>query len=218
MALKAAIFDFGGVFMTSPVSNFAIYEKAHGLPHRFISEVIRANLQDGAFARWERAELTLDEFDRAFAAETRAAGHEVPGSALVGLMRGDFRPDMVAALDAINEAGLKTGLITNNTRDAGANEFARSEEDRALIAEIFARFDHVIESAKAGVRKPEPRIYEMMCEALGVAPEEAVFIDDLGVNLKPAAAMGMATVKVPFDNYQTAIRELAALTGLNLAA
>lgn len=217
MALRAAIFDMGGVFTTSPVTNFAAYETANGIPVRFMSEVIRANLADGAFSRFERGEMTIDEFDEAFAAETRAAGHEVTGRTLVGLLKLEFRPEMIAALDRIIEAGLKTGCITNNMPKGGAEEWARTEEDRAQAAALMAKFDHVIESAKAGVRKPEPRIYEMMCEALDVAPEEAVFIDDLGVNLKPAAAMGMATVKVPFDDWRAAIRDLENVTGLSLA-
>ncbi|MGB0412674.1 MAG: HAD-IA family hydrolase, partial [Pikeienuella sp.] len=127
-------------------------------------------------------------------------------------------PDTVppAALDTVKGAGFKTGCITNNMPKGAATEWARSEEDKAMAAAIMARFDHVIESAEAGVRKPEPRIYEMMCEALGVLPTEAVFLDDLGVNLKPAQAMGMATIKVPLDDYQHAIQELATLTGLSL--
>ena len=114
MTLRAVIFDFGGVFTTSPVSHFATYERENGLPQRFMSEVIRSNLNDGAFARFERAELTLDEFDAAFAAETRAAGHEVAGRTLVSLLKLDFRPDMIAALKAIKDGGLATGCITNN--------------------------------------------------------------------------------------------------------
>lgn len=216
MALKAIIFDFGGVFTTSPVTNFAAYERENGLPERFISEVIRARLDDGAFSQFERAELTLDEFDVAFAEETRAAGHEVTGRTLFSLLKLDFRPDMIAALQAVKAGVYLTGCITNNMPGGGAEEWAKSREGRTQAAEVMAMFDHVIESAKAGIRKPEPRIYEMMCEALGVAPTEAVFVDDLGVNLKPAKAMGMGVVKVPFDDYGRAIDELAALTGLNL--
>lgn len=216
MTLRAVIFDFGGVFTTSPVSHFAEYEREHGLPERFMSGVIRSNLNDGAFARFERAELTLDEFDEAFAAETLAAGHEVRGRTLVSLLKLDFRPDMIHALKTIKAGGLATGCITNNMPGGGAKEWARDPEGRATAVEVLGMFDHVIESAKAGVRKPEPRIYEMMCEALSVAPAECCFVDDLGVNLKPAKAMGMAVVKVPFDEYGRAIDELETLTGLTL--
>ncbi|WP_340108726.1 HAD-IA family hydrolase [Pikeienuella sp. HZG-20] len=216
MKLRAVIFDFGGVFTSSPVSHFAEYERREGLPERFLGGVIKARLGDGAFSRFERAEISLDEFDAAFAAETRAAGHEVTGRTLLSLMKLDFRPDMIAALDRIGAAGFLTGCITNNMPGGGAVEWARNEDGRAMAAEVLAKFDHLIESAKAGVRKPEPRIYEMMCEALGVAPAECVFVDDLGVNLKPAAAMGMRVVRVPFDDYRVALAELSALTGLDL--
>lgn len=216
MSLRAVIFDFGGVFTTSPVANFAVYERANDLPERFIGGVIRKRLNDGAFARFERAEISLDEFDAAFADESRAMGREVKGRTLVSLMQLDFRPDMIAALGRISEAGFLTGCITNNMPGGGAAEWARDAEGRATAVKLMARFDHVIESAKAGIRKPEPRIYLMMCEALGVTPAECVFIDDLGVNLKPAVALGMAVIKVPFEDHRPALAELGALTGLKL--
>lgn len=218
MTLRAVIFDMGGVFTTSPVTRFAEYERANGLPERFIGSVVKARLHEGAFSRFERAEIALDAFDREFAAESRAMGHEIPGRVLLGMMKLDFRPDMIAALDAINAAGFLTGCITNNMPGGGAEEWARDAAGRAQAAALMAKFRHVIESAKAGVRKPEPRIYEMMCEALAVAPAECAFVDDLGVNLKPAAAMGMATVRVPFDDHRPALAELSRLTGLDLGA
>ncbi|MEX2520241.1 MAG: HAD-IA family hydrolase [Paracoccaceae bacterium] len=216
MSLRAVIFDFGGVFTTSPVANFADYERANDLPERFIGGVIKKRLNDGAFARFERAEIDLDAFDAAFAEESRVMGHAVSGRTLVSLMKLDFRPDMIAALDRIAGAGFLTGCITNNMPGGGAAEWARDAEGRETAARVMARFDHVIESAKAGVRKPEPRIYQMMCEALGVMPEDCVFLDDLGVNLKPAAALGMAVIRVAFDDYRPALDELGALTGLKL--
>ena len=84
----------------------------------------------------------------------------------------------------------------------------------AAVAEVMALFDHVIESAKIGLRKPDPRIYRMMVEALGVNPKACVYLDNLGVNLKPAREMGMTTIKVL--NAQQAITELEAATGLSL--
>ena len=216
MQPSAVIFDFGGVFTTSPVSSFAVHERANGLPHRFIGAVIKARGDDGAFARFERAEIDLDAFDAAFAAETRAAGHEVTGRTLVSLLALDIRPDMVAALDVIKSAGYKTGCITNNMPHVTARDWMRTEDERVAIAAIMAKFDAVIESSKVGIRKPEPRIYQMMCEVLDVTPEQAIFVDDLGINLKPAKALGMATVKVPFDDYREAFKDLSALTGVPL--
>ncbi|MFN3259055.1 MAG: HAD-IA family hydrolase [Pikeienuella sp.] len=216
MKLRAVIFDMGGVFTESPVSAFARYERANGLPERFIGGVVKARLNDGAFSRFERAEISLDEFDEAFAAESRALGHEVTGRTLLSMMKLDFRPDMVSALDRIADAGFLTGCITNNMPGGGAEEWARDEAGRRTAEALMAKFDHVIESAKAGVRKPELRIYEMMCEALSVAPAECCFVDDLGVNLKPAAAMGMRVIRVAFEDHRPALAELAAMTGLDL--
>ena len=132
------------------------------------------------------------------------------------MMKLEFRPPMIEAHKRICEAGLKTGCITNNMPSSSAKDWARDGAEQNWAAEIMSRFDHVIESSKAGVSKPDPRIYEMMLETLGIAPGEAIYVDDLGVNLKPAVAMGMDVVKVPFEGYEIAIDELGAKTGLIL--
>jgi putative hydrolase of the HAD superfamily len=215
-AIEAVIFDFGGVFTTSPVENFATFEKARGLPQRFIGGVIKQNHHANAWAQFERAEIGFADFDRLFAAETRAAGHEIGGADLVALLSLTFRPEMIAALRKVTAAGFKTGCITNNLPGMDSAAMLADGENRDEAAAIFALFDHVIESSKAGVRKPEPRIYEMMCAALGVAPEACVFLDDLGINLKPAQAMGMRTIKVPFGDVGPAIEALEELVGAPL--
>ncbi len=211
--VEAVIFDFGGVFTTSPVENFAAFEKARGLPERFIGRVIKANHHHNAWAQFERAEIGFADFDRLFAKETRDAGYEISGADLVSLLSLTFRPEMIAALRAVKSRGLKTGCITNNLPGMDAAAMLAAGESREEAAAVFALFDHVIESSKAGVRKPEPRIYEMMCEALGVAPSACVFLDDLGINLKPAQVMGMRTIKVPFGDIAPAIAELEDLLG-----
>lgn len=213
---KAVIFDFGGVFTTSPVENFAIYEEKHGLPDRFIGGVIKSHLHDGAFARFERAEIGLEAFDGLFAEETRAAGFEIRGRELVALLDVALKPEMIAALRAVKRAGLSTGCITNNFPSVESNGSPRKAERSATLAVIFTDFDHIIESSKAGVRKPEPRIYEMMLEALELPASACIFLDDLGVNLKPAQAMGMTTIKVPFGDVTPAIDELGAFLSLTL--
>ena len=215
-AFKAVIFDFGGVFTTSPVDNFALYEKAHGLPERFIGGVIKSNLHNGAFARFERAEISFEAFDALFAEETRAAGHEIGGRDFVALLDVALKPEMVEALRRVKAAGLKTGCITNNFEGLDPVRSERKAKGDAAIAAVFAMFDHVIESSKAGVRKPEPRIYEMMLEALSLPASACIFLDDLGVNLKPAQAMGMRTIRVPFGDVRPAIEELSATLGLRL--
>lgn len=213
---RAVIFDFGGVFTTSPIGNFAVFEKANGLPERFIGEVIKSNHHANAFARYERAEIEFDDFDTTFAAETRAAGFEIPGRALVGLLQVDLRPEMAQALERVKSAGLKTGCITNTLPAADAAAVIAGRERHDEVARIFGLFDHLIASSKAGVRKPEPRIYEMMCAALGVAPSECVFLDDLGINLKPARDMGMRTIKVAIGDVRPAIDELSSIIGVEL--
>lgn len=213
--IRAVIFDFGGVFTTSPIENFAAFERANGLPERFLGEVIRVNHHTNAFARFERAEIDLDSFDGAFAEETRAAGFEVSGRTLVGLLEVQLKPEMARAFERVIAAGYKTGCITNNMpADSGRDMAAGAARDE--VARLFSLFDHVIQSSTAGVRKPEPPIYEMMCAALDVAPVQCVFLDDLGINLKPAQAMGMRTIKVPFGDVRPAITELSALLGIKL--
>ncbi|MFN0022941.1 MAG: HAD-IA family hydrolase [Parvularculaceae bacterium] len=213
---SAVIFDFGGVFTTSPVENFAVYEARHGLPERFIGGVIKKKLHDGAFARFERAEISFAEFDALFAAETREAGHEISGDDFIALLDVALKPEMIEALRRVKAAGLKSGCITNNFEGLDPVRTARKDVGDDAIKAVFAMFDHVIESSKAGVRKPEARIYEMMLEALGVPASACIFLDDLGVNLKPAQAMGMTTIKVPFGDVELAIGELSALLGISL--
>jgi putative hydrolase of the HAD superfamily len=209
--IEAVIWDFGGVFTSSPFEAFARYEREKGLPENIIRQINGANHLENAWARFERAELDLAGFDMAFATEASALGHHIPGRDVIGLLAGDFRPDVIEALRRVKAAGLKTGCITNNV----PSNQTGSADGRSLYArEVMELFDHVIESAKTGVRKPNPRIYEMMCEALNVKPQACVFLDDLGVNLKPARAMGMTTIKV--ESGPQAIKELEAATGMKL--
>lgn len=214
MMVRGVIFDFGGVFTTSPVENFLAYEREHGLPEKFIGGVIKQNHHENAWARFERSEIDFDEFNNLFANETRAAGHEVSGATLVSLLALKLRPEMIDALSAVKAAGFRTGCITNNLPkiDSSAMLADKSKTERAK--EVLALFDHVIESSKVGVRKPEPRIYEMMCERLDLQPQECIFLDDLGINLKPARAMGMATIKVPLGDVTPAIDELRKMLSL----
>jgi len=207
---KAVIWDFGGVFTSSPFEAFARYERERGLPENLIRQINSANPLENAWARFERSELDLDAFDVEFAREAAALGHRVPGRDIIGLLAGDFRPEMIAALKRIKDDH-KTGCITNNV----PSNQTGSGDGRALYArEIMELFDHVIESSKIGIRKPNPRIYEMMCEALSVEPEDCIYLDDLGMNLKPAKAMGMTTIKV--ETGPQAIAELESALGMKL--
>jgi putative hydrolase of the HAD superfamily len=210
MMLQAVIWDFGGVLTSSPFEAFARFETERGLPADIIRRTNAANHLENAWAKFERAEVDIEAFDRLFATESLALGAEVRGREVLPLLSGDLRPEMVEALRRI-KTRLKTGCITNNLP---ANAIGSASGRSLYIAEVMVLFDHVIESAKIGLRKPDPRIYQMMVEALGVDPKRCVYLDDLGVNLKPARDMGMTTIKVL--NAAQAIGELEAATGLVL--
>ncbi|RPH45080.1 MAG: HAD family hydrolase [Burkholderiales bacterium] len=188
--IQAVIWDFGGVISSSPFEAFARYEAARGLPANFLRTVNATNPHDNAWAKLERSEFGVEAFDEAFAAESRALGHEVRGADVLPLLAGEIRPEMVEALRRIG-ARMKTGCITNNFTAMGSSPMGGLYK-----AEIMGLFHHVIESARAGVRKPDPRIYTMMTDALGVEPARCVYLDDLGINLKPARDLGMRTIKV----------------------
>lgn len=193
--LEAVIWDFGGVLTSSPFEAFTRYEAENGLPKDFVRSVNAQNIHENAWAKLERSEVTGDEFDVLFRAESKALGHEVPGKDILGLLSGDIRPAVVEALKTC-KTHVKVGCITNNApvgKGAGMSSDASKAEK---VSEIMTIFDHVIESSKLGIRKPDPRIYALMCEALDVDPARCIYLDDLGINLKPARAMGMHTIKV----------------------
>jgi putative hydrolase of the HAD superfamily len=210
LAIEAVIFDFGGVLTSSPFEAFSRFETERGLPIDIIRRTNAANHLENAWAKFERAEVDVDTFDQLFAAESLALGAEVRGREVLPLLQGDLRPEMVEALKRI-KAQFKTGCITNNLP---ANAIGSMTGRSLYVAEVMVLFDHVIESAKIGLRKPDPRIYQLMIETLKVDPKRCVYLDDLGVNLKPAREMGMTTIKV--TSGAQAIAELEAATGLKL--
>ncbi|KJS38797.1 MAG: HAD family hydrolase [Hyphomonas sp. BRH_c22] len=211
---KAVIWDFGGVFTSSPFDAFTRYEEENSLPRDFIRSVNAVNPLENAWALLERSEVDAAGFDTMFRSESRSLGHEVPGRDVLSLLSGSLRPRVVAALDACKAKG-KVGCITNNAPIGKGASMTNDAAKAAELEKVFARFDHVIESSKLGIRKPDPRIYALMCEALDVAPEECVYLDDLGINLKPARQMGMTTIKVIGEDQL--LSDLEAVTGYALA-
>ena len=215
--IEAVLWDFGGVFTTSPFEAFNRFEARRGLPENFIRTVNSANPHDNAWARFESSAIDVDAFDDAFRREAETFGHSVGGKEVLALLAGEFRPRMAGVLAACRKH-YKVGCITNNMKNTPAVQDAPSStspanpERAARTSAIMAQFDVIVESSIEGVRKPNPRIYEIACERLGVAPDRAVFLDDLGINLKPARAMGMITIKVVTEGQ--AIRDLEAATGL----
>jgi putative hydrolase of the HAD superfamily len=203
--IQAVLWDFGGVILTSPFEAFERYEREAGLAPGFIRRVNATNPDANAWARLERGEVDLDGFGEAFEAEARALGGELSGQGVLELLSGEVRPEMVEALRRCQSAGLALACLTNNISNG---------EARPDVAAVMDLFDAIVESSKLGIRKPEPPFYEMACEILDVTPQECVFLDDLGINLKPARAMGMTTIKV--DTPAQALTELGSVLGLAL--
>ena len=210
----AVIFDFGGVITASPFEAFNRLEDERGLPHDFIRSVNSANPHTNAWAQFERAEIDARTFDVRFEAEAEALGHRLEGRAVLAVLAGEIRPAMVRALDQLKVAGYRLACITNNVPSGHGAGMARSGASTDLHEQVFARFEAVIESSKAGLRKPDPRIYQLMCERLGLAAAQCVYLDDLGINCKPAAQLGMAAIKV--TSGEQALHDLSALLGLAL--
>lgn len=190
------IFDFGGVVTSSPFEAFNRLERERGLPHDLIRSINATDPDDNAWALFERAEIDAAGFDSKFAEEARVLGHELRGEDVLSLLSGDIRPRMVHALDWLKTNGYRLGCITNNVPAGEGAGMSRSAEKAAKVSEVMARFDHVIESSKIGIRKPDPRIYELMLTTLGKEPAQCVYLDDLGINCKPAATLGMHAIKV----------------------
>lgn len=206
--IRAVLWDFGGVITTSPFEAFARYERENGLPEGFIRGLNADNHHSNAWARLERNEVVFDEFCALYEAEADTAGHRIDARAVLACLSGDVRPEMVAALRAIRSAGLKQACLTNNFTPMDN----RPAEGRRT--DILDLFDVIVQSSLVGVRKPEPEFYRMACEQLAIEPREAVMLDDLGVNLKPAREMGMRTIRVV--DSREALRELEEVLGLPL--
>ena len=208
------LWDFGGVILTSPFEAFNRYEAEIGLPKDFIRSLNARNGDTNAWAKMERSEVSLEGFVALFEEEARQLGHKVDGWRILQSLSGDIRPQMVEALRRCSRA-FRVACITNNMKHGEGPGMARSVDKAKAVAEIMTLFEHVVESSKLGLRKPDPRIYRHACDLLGVQPEDCVYLDDLGINCKPAAGLGMKAIKV-IDVDQT-LGELAAATGLTFA-
>ena len=209
----AVLWDFGGVILSSPFEAFNRYEIEAGLPENFIRGLNARNPDDNAWAKMERSEISLSDFVARFQDEASAQGYRVDGWRILQSLSGDVRPQMVEALRRCKSA-FRIACITNNMKHGEGPGMARSPEKALAVAEIMSLFEHVIESSKVGLRKPDPRIYQHACDLLGVPPERCVYLDDLGINLKPARALGMRTIKV--GDPDVAIAELQAIVGIPL--
>jgi putative hydrolase of the HAD superfamily len=213
--ITAIIWDFGGVLTSSPFEAFARYERTHGLPDAFIRGVNARDPDTNAWALFEQARIDKDEFDVRFLAESSALGHPVSGRDVLALLSGDMREGAIGALKSLRK-DFKLGCITNNVPAGEGPGMAGTVEKARAVADVMAVFNHVLESSKIGIRKPDPRIYALMCEALMVDPKTCIYVDDLGINLKPARQMGMTTIKV--EHEAQLLTDLGAAIGRDLSA
>jgi putative hydrolase of the HAD superfamily len=207
VAHRAVIFDLGGVVLGSPLHAIAEFEREHGIPAGFVNRVVVETGAGGAWARLERGELELGAFVPAFEADCAAAGHRIPVGTMMARMSETAlpRPPMLEAIRRIRASGLLAAALTNNWS---------SGESAAASEGLRDHFDAFFESSVLGLQKPDPRIYRHACRSLGVDAAEAVFLDDIGRNLKAARELGMATIKVA--DVATALAELEALLGIPL--
>ena len=209
MAYRAVIFDLGGVVFPSPFEAFDAYDHGNDLKKGTMRALIRRSSETGAWAALERGELAMDEFVEALEAEAAAAGFQLDARRLMGLIGSSLGPraEMATAIESIRRSGLRTAALTNNWSDDTHGSSASRLHETGM-------FDVIVESAVEGLRKPDPRIYALALARLNVLASETVFLDDLGMNLKPARDMGMTTIKVvdPHD----ALAELESILGLVL--
>ena len=212
--IKAVFWDFGGVITSSPFEAFNNFEKDNNLPVDFIRQVNSTNPNNNAWAKLERSEVSLDEFDFLFEEESGNLGHAVKGKEVIALLQGKVRPEMVKALQKI-QGNLIQACLTNNIQSLKEETF---EEGNVSVSGkhdvIMELFDFVIESSKVNLRKPDPAFYKMACEKARIEPSEAVFLDDLGINLKPAKILGMETIKV--INSTDALQELQKFISIKI--
>jgi putative hydrolase of the HAD superfamily len=206
--IAAVVFDLGGVVMDSPLHAITRYERDHGLAQNAINRAIVAAGDDSAWSRLERGELAVKDFFPAFEADCRAHGVEVSGARMMDYIAEAAvpRPRMMEAIGRIRARGLRVAALTNN--------WVTSEvrPGRETLRELFHVF---IESSVVGMRKPDPRIYQLTCRDLGVEPAQTAFLDDIGRNLKAARVLGMTTIKV--EDPDVALRELSGVLGFDLA-
>ncbi|HEY8866763.1 MAG TPA: HAD family phosphatase [Solirubrobacteraceae bacterium] len=179
---RGLLVDFGGVLTTDVFASFQAFCEAEGL----LPDAVRDRFMNDPLARelladLECGRLTEEEFEPRFAAVLEVADPV----GLIDRLFGGMKPDhaMLNAVRAAKDAGVRTGLVSNS--------WGRGRYDRALFPVLF---DGVVISGEVGMRKPEPRIYELGAESIGLGPADCVFVDDLPGNLKPARALGMATV------------------------
>ena len=212
LRFSSVFWDFGGVITSSPFEAFSNFELNNNLPKDFIRKVNSTNHKFNAWAQLEQSKINLEEFDVLFKKESKSLGYEVSGGQILNLLQGEIRPEMVNALEKLKKENFILACLTNNFNSGDKNQSALDDinEERT---KIMNNFDYIIESKELGIRKPDVEFYLKALEISGADPKKTIFLDDLGINLKPAKELGMTTIKV-LDSDQ-ALKELGNLVGIN---
>ena len=208
---SSIFWDFGGVITSSPFEAFNLFEKENNVPLDFIRKVNSTNPFNNAWAQLERSKISLKEFDLLFAKESKQLGREILGREVLSLLQGTIRPRIVAAIKKFKELGFLQACLTNNF-DSGDRDISALDDKNDERLKIMDLFDFVIESKEVGVRKPSDEFYELALTITKAIPEKTIFLDDLGINLKPAKLLKISTIKVISE--QQALDELSNLTGI----
>ena len=208
---SSIFWDFGGVITSSPFEAFNLFEKENNVPLDFIRKVNSTNPFNNAWAQLEESKISLKEFDLLFAKESKQLGREILGREVLSLLQGTIRPRIVAAIKKFKELGFLQACLTNNF-DSGDRDISALDDKNDERLKIMDLFDFVIESKEVGVRKPSDEFYELALTITKAIPEKTIFLDDLGINLKPAKLLKISTIKVVSE--QQALDELSDLTGI----
>ncbi|MEC7878859.1 MAG: HAD-IA family hydrolase [Actinomycetota bacterium] len=212
--ISAVLFDFGGVITSSPFDGFAAYEKEADLPEGLIRKINSTDPDTNAWAKFERSQITREDFLELFASEAAALGYTVDSERVLQCLSTQIRPKMVQTVERLSKI-YKTAILTNNLIEV-SEEDTNPGPSREHLGSVSSVVDAIIESSKIGVRKPDKAFYRIACEVLDVGPKECVFLDDLGINLKPARAIGMTTIKVVSE--PQALHDLGAVLNEDLTS
>ena len=191
---SSIFWDFGGVITSSPFEAFNKFEIKNNLPENFLRKVNSTNPQSNAWALLEQSKITQMEFNELFFQESSDLGYGVDGLEVLNLLEGDLRLGMVEIIKTLKKKGFTQACLTNNFIPDNDNQPDMIDLNKKT--EIFNLFDFMFESKEIGLRKPDQAFYDYVLEKVDTSPEKIIFLDDLGINLKPAKAMGITTIKV----------------------
>ena len=204
MTIKTIIFDFGGVITNSPIEGFKLLEEKHGYDKGLITNINMNNPDDNAWAKSERGEIDIHTFLEEFEKEALEIGQKIDAREILQQLYGSMRENMINKIKLLSSSK-KYKLICLTNVLKGVDIFTPKERVNS-VNQVMTYFDIIYESYKLNMRKPETRIYQYILNEINIKPEETIFLDDLGMNLKPARQLGINTIKVV--NPKDAINEL----------